>query len=152
MKTENTNIFNVPNISDFLEVWLTTDLLPLEEKKIFNSYYSSYIRCFSDYIKYHYNQQTKELIKAIQEKEAPHILEVGYGCGTESLWMAYKGGLVRGIDISSDKLKVANERKTILEEYLEKKLICSFAQKSLLDIEEDEQYDIIYLELALHHI
>jgi ubiquinone/menaquinone biosynthesis C-methylase UbiE len=135
-----------------LEVWLTRDLLPSEEKEIFQSYYSSYIRCFSDYTKYHYNQQTKELIKVIQEKQSPHILEVGYGCGTESLWMAYQGGLVRGIDISSDKFKVANERKQILEKYSGKNLICSFEQKSLFDIEEDEQYDIIYLELSLHHI
>ena len=155
MKKEHTSIeiFNVDNISDFLAIWLKQDLLSGEEKRSFDNYYKSYKKFFGKYTKFHYNQQTKELMETLRNFHRPLCLEIGCGCGTESLWIAYRGGaIVKGIDIKEERLKVARKRKEILEETINMSLPCSFEKRSLFELEEKNKFDIIWMEQTLHHL
>jgi 2-polyprenyl-3-methyl-5-hydroxy-6-metoxy-1,4-benzoquinol methylase len=154
IKQKNKELFlNIPNISDFLEIWLNNDLLDGDELKVFKEYYSSYKNYFGKYIKYQYAQQIIELMEKISNFKKPTILEVGCGCGTESLWMVYKGANVMSIDINENRLNVAQKRLSIMEEALNKKLACKFGKISLLDLNgNDSSFDIIWLEQTFHHL
>ena len=153
VKISSTGIFDVNNISDFLAFWLETDLLSGKEKRVFDCYYYSYKKLFNEYIKFHYSQQTKELMNAIGRFNSPRCLEIGCGCGIESLWMAYRGeATVTGIDIREDRLDVARRCKEILEMQISKSLPCLFEKCSLFDVEGENKFDIIWMEQTFHHI
>ena len=152
-ESSSTNIFDVGNISDFLVIWLEQDLLSGEEKKVFDSYYYSYKKLFDEYIKFHYSQQTKELMDILGKFDRPKCIDIGCGCGIESLWMAYREeAVVTGIDIIQDRLNVARRCKEILEMQINKSLSCSFKKCSLFDIKGKNKFDIIWMEMTLHHL
>lgn len=142
----------IKNISDFLHIWLKNQYLDGFHQKILNEYYSNYKKNWNEYIQFHYTNQTFELMEILSKIDQPKVLEVGCGCGTESLWIAYHGTDVTAIDISHDRLSVAQERKKSIEKCLNKKIKCSFELKSLFDLDINNQFDIIWMEQALHHI
>jgi 2-polyprenyl-3-methyl-5-hydroxy-6-metoxy-1,4-benzoquinol methylase len=155
MKTNNLTpemLKDIENISHFLQIWLEKKLLDELNHKIFSRYYYNYKKCWNDYIKYHYTNQTRELMQVLAKIDHPNVLEVGCGCGTESLWMAYHGANVIALDIKTDRLAVAEKRQAIMEECLEKKINCSFQAKSVFDLCSNQQFDVIWMEQALHHI
>jgi len=80
------------------------------------------------------------------------VLEVGCGCGTESLWMALNGAEVDGIDINAERLQVAERRRQVLERELNRPLKARFAVQSVLAMDTPAQYDIIWMEQAFHHL
>jgi 2-polyprenyl-3-methyl-5-hydroxy-6-metoxy-1,4-benzoquinol methylase len=139
------------DISAFLEVWLREDLLPDEDAAVFREYYRSYQRNFGHYVKHHYRNQTRELMTQLEDEPAARVLEVGCGCGTESLWMAVRGFRVTAVDVSKSLLRVAVARKGILERALGRQLACEFNCKSVLDL-DDGPYDLIWMEQAFHHL
>ena len=139
------------DISAFLEVWLREDLLPDEEAAVFRDYYRSYRRNFGPYVKHHYRNQTRELMRQLEDEPAARVLEVGCGCGTESLWLAIRGFTVTAVDVSEAFLKVAAARKRILERDLGYPLACEFHNKSVLDL-DGGPYDLIWMEQAFHHL
>ncbi len=151
-RSNHPHMFLVENISDFLAVWLSKDLLQGTEREIFERYYQSYKRKFGKYMKYSYDQQSYELMEILEETKNASVLEIGCGCGTESLWMAYQGARVTAIDIQEDRLNVARRRQEILEEYLERKLHLTIEKASLFDLSGSGLFDIVWMEQALHHI
>jgi hypothetical protein len=62
IRSDQGSIFHVENISDFLSVWWREDLLYGRERETFERYYHSYKKNFGKYMKYHYDQQTRELM------------------------------------------------------------------------------------------
>ncbi len=149
----STEVFDVDSISDFLGIWLELDLLSGKEKEVFDSYYYSYKKLFDKYVKFHYSQQSEELMDILGKLNKPQCLDIGCGCGTESLWMAYRGeATVTGIDIMENRLDVARRCKEILEIQINKPLPCSFKKCSLLDIKGKNEFDVIWMEQTLHHL
>lgn len=136
--------------SEFLKVWLDGNFLRPEAKKIFNSYYFSFIRNFDTRMQANYDAQMNEIMEEIKTKR--NVLEIGCGCGSESLWMALNKANVYGIDISEDKIKVCNERKKILEKITSKTLNCTFENVPLFDFKTDKKFDVIWIEQAFHHV
>jgi 2-polyprenyl-3-methyl-5-hydroxy-6-metoxy-1,4-benzoquinol methylase len=139
------------DISEFLEVWLRRNLLPDEEAGALYAYYRSYRRNFGPYLKHHYRNQTRELMVLLEAEPSARVLEVGCGCGTESLWMAAQGVTVAAVDVTESFLNVAAARKKILECALGHRLECEFHRKSILDM-EGGPYDLIWMEQAFHHL
>lgn len=150
-KLVSNEFLKVRSISDFLQLWLEGDHIQGAERDTLLRYYGSYVNHFGVYIKHHYAEQTRELFDELSASNSKEILEVGCGCGTESLWLAMQGYSVKAIDVADDLLEVANVRKNILEKQLGRALPCTFEKRSLLDI-KDEKYDIIWIEQAFHHI
>src|SRR6266852_7248086 len=140
------------NIAEFLDLWLRGDLLTSAEQEVLGGYYTSYRKHFGPYLRHHYTRQTKELIQLVSNLGQPEVLEVGCGCGTESLWAAMKGARVTGIDIQSDVLDVARARLRHLRALNTRLLDCEFIKSNLLDLDGRERFDIIYLEQAFHHL
>ena len=140
------------NISDFLAIWLENDLLSAKNNAVFNEYYFSYKKNFGKYIRHYYRRQTKELMDIIKDNPSLKILEVGCGSGTESLWMALNGASVTAIDIIDTLLNVAKERQHIMEAATDRKLLVKFKKQSILDVESTDQYDVVWIEQAFHHL
>jgi 2-polyprenyl-3-methyl-5-hydroxy-6-metoxy-1,4-benzoquinol methylase len=145
-------ILKADNISEFLSIWLENDFLSPDLNKTLSNYYRSYKRNFDEYMRYHYTNQTVELMDTIASMQNPKVLEVGCGCGTESLWMAMNGANVTAIDIDEPMLCVANERKRIIEKETEQALTVTFFKKSVLDIDTSDKFNIVWVEQAFHHL
>jgi 2-polyprenyl-3-methyl-5-hydroxy-6-metoxy-1,4-benzoquinol methylase len=139
-------------IDQFLAWWLTNAVLPAAEQKTFDHYYRSYRRYFGPYVRGYYARQSRELIDLIRVRHAPRVLEVGCGCGSESLWAAIHGGDVTGIDIDPELQAVAKARLALIERDTGEKLACEFRRTSVLDADETKPFDLIFLEQSFHHL
>ena len=147
------NLFlNAADISEFLKVWLSIDILKGDSAKAFDAYYGSYRKKFPLRMQKVYSNQITEAENVVRSLTKPRILEVGCGLGTESLWLAMAGANVTGIDLRSDRLNTAMERKKILESHIGRDLECEFKLESLLDIPEDSAFDLLWLEQTFHHL
>jgi 2-polyprenyl-3-methyl-5-hydroxy-6-metoxy-1,4-benzoquinol methylase len=139
-------------IDDFLAYWLSNAVLPAAEQTTFDHYYRSYRKHFGPYVRRCYARQSRELVELIRARTAPRVLEVGCGCGTESLWASIQGGDVTGIDIDPDLQAVARARLALLERASGERLRCEFRRTSVLDTDEAKPFDIIFLEQSFHHL
>ena len=142
----------VGTIDQFLAWWLANAVLPAAEQKTFDHYYRSYRRHFGPYVRGYYARQSRELVDLIRARRAPRVLEVGCGCGTESLWAAIQGGDVTGIDIDPELQAVAKARLALIEQETGEKLACAFRRIPVLDADETKPFDIIFLEQSFHHL
>jgi 2-polyprenyl-3-methyl-5-hydroxy-6-metoxy-1,4-benzoquinol methylase len=143
--------FRTGAIDAFLAYWLSKPLLPAAEQKTFDHYYRSYRKHFGPYVRHWYARQSRELVELIHTGKTPRVLEVGCGCGTESLWAAIQGGDVTGIDIDPELQAVAKARLALLDPAGEQ-LRCEFRRTSVLDVDEGKPFDIIFLEQSFHHL
>ena len=139
-------------ISEFLAYWLDHSLLETSEQAILNAYYRNYKSTFSNRIREHYDQQLHELMELMNAGKVRRVLEIGCGCGTESLWIAMQGAEIDAIDINEERLQVAKSRQVVVEHNLGRKLACRFLQTSVLDLEPENPYDVIWMEQAFHHL
>lgn len=140
------------DISRFLIHWFDEDPLQEPERSVFRDYYASYLKNFSPYMKHHFAEQTREICSEIRKMKQPRLLEVGSGCGTESLWFALLGARVTSIDLRRDRLAVAQARKDWLEQKLGRVLDVQFVEASIFDFHSDKSFDLIWMEQAYHHI
>lgn len=75
------------------------------------------------------------------------ILELGSGTGSHALILAEKGYLVDGIDLSSEMLAVANERRRNLSENIAQRV--NFIQGDVKKIRTQKKYDVV---ISLFHV
>lgn len=139
-------------ISAFLQFWLQNNPLKQPERQVFDRYYEGYRRRFSKYIQHHFSEQTREVTDAIQNASTPRLLEVGAGCGTESLWFGLLGARVVAIDVMEDRLAVARARMAWLRENLDTSLDVDFQQSSLFEFLPQHNFDVIWMEQTFHHL
>lgn len=142
---------NLP--SDFLSAWLRNSaVLPPEERATFSHYYGNFGTLKSERMRRSYDRQLEEVTSLVRARPGLDVLEVGAGCGTESLWFAFNSANVMSVDIKTDRLAVARKRHEILEEMAGKKLQCSFVEQSLLDMEGSDRFDVIWVQQTFHHL
>ena len=144
------------SIDDFLKhSILTSKLLTNTSYKTFKTYYYKYFQSFDNYDLKYYREQTFEITNIIKKLQKPKILEVGSGCGTESLWFALLGGEVVGIDLNDRRLRVAEERKKLVEKEINKVLNVNFQNINFFEFcsnYKENKFDIVWMEQAYHHI
>lgn len=148
---------NVPlrdcsSIAEFLCFWLANPVLREEDQRTFDYYYRSYKKHFGPYLQHYYERQTRELMALVRSTPRARVLEIGCGCGTETLWAALHGASVTGIDISAELLSVAQQRLNWLAKETGQSLLCRFLRSSVFDLDQEGPFDIVYIEQALHHI
>lgn len=139
------------SIGDFLAWSLRDGHLPPALQRVLDSHYGSYKTRFGQRMRDVYDSQTRELLALVGAMPGCRMLEVGAGCGTESLWAALHGARVLGIDIRADRLAVARARLARVEREHGTALDCRFEERSLLDM-EPAQFDLLWLEQAVHHL
>jgi SAM-dependent methyltransferase len=98
-------------IGDFLSVWLENELLESPHQEVLEEYYWSYRRYFGERMRAAYSEQIKEALELVQAQRGARVLEVGFGLGTESLWLAMQGVNVVAIDILANFKEAATRRK-----------------------------------------
>ncbi len=146
------SLHTAPDIAEFLDLWLKGGGLSTAEQAVLDRYYASYKKHFGPYVRHHFVRQTKELMELIHTLGRPDVLDVGCGCGTESLWAAMHGARVTGLDTLPELLDVANARLRQLSASSDRALSCDFVQGNLLDFDSRERFDVIYLSQAFHHL
>jgi len=151
MKTSDCRFGDTETMGDFLSLWLEKPLLDAEYQKIFETYYHSYKRSFGARMRASYSEQIGETLALVRSNPGSRVLEVGFGLGTESLWLAMHGAHVLAIDILGDFRDVAHRRKALLEENLGRPLHCEFRRVSVMDL-EDDGFDVIWMEQTFHHL
>jgi SAM-dependent methyltransferase len=141
-----------PTIADFLAFWLRENPLSGQERRVFEIYYGSYVRRFSPYMRHHFTDQTREISALIRSERRPRVLEIGAGCGTESLWFALLGAEVTALDVTGERLAVARARQEWLQQHLGHVLNARFVEMSLFDFEPETGFDLIWMEQTFHHL
>lgn len=140
-------------IDEFLAFWLENHhVLDQEDQAVFRRYYQNYLTSFSPYTRHHVASQVADISEQIRAADAPTLLEIGTGCGTEALWFAYLGARVVTVDMSTDRVSVAKARKRWLEENMGLKLDIEFVEKSIFDYGADAQFDFVWMEQTYHHV
>ena len=140
--------------SDFLASWF--DILPRlddDARRQFERYYGGYLKRFDFYMRHAYDRRLEPLVSRV--RSGTKVLEVGSGCGTESLLLASIGCDVTGIDLHRQRLHTARQRQTLFEELRGVSMTCRFMEGSLFDDDLElrrESYDVVWMEEVLHHL
>ncbi len=137
--------------ADFLVRWLRQDGLPASESATFQAYYAGFRRHFPERMRRYYAAQLDEAVAAVEARPGCRVLEIGCGCGTESLWLALRGADVFGVDVQRERVAVAEARAAILRRE-RPDLTARFAVTGILELPAAPAYDLIWMEQALHHL
>jgi SAM-dependent methyltransferase len=132
--------------AEFLAGWFAGGRLPPEQQRVLDGYYAGYRRHFGPRLRHFYADQLREVSALVAARPGARLLEVGCGCGTESLWLATRGARVTAIDVRADRLAVARARAEALG------LDVGFLRRNLLDLPADGGFDIVWIEQAFHHL
>ena len=146
---DNTNRNTFVNIANWLSWWLGSSVLSESSQKIFDKYYFSFRKSFSPYLQKHYQSQITEAMALI--KPGAKVLEVGCGCGTESLWFALNGASVVGMDLETQRLAVAKERRDYIRTHI-KPIDAEFIEENIFNVAPSVGFDLVWMEQAFHHI
>ncbi len=143
--------------SQFLNGWLTNDYMASfpKEKSDLEKYYRGYINGrFLRHTQYYYDKNLSPLLKIIknQSPKQLRVLEIGSGCGTESLYLALAGCKVVSVELLKKYIDVSRSRKNILENNLNQKLDIEFIHSSIFEFDDDDGFDLIWMEQAFHHV
>ena len=143
--------------SEFLLGWLTNDYLNSfpKEKADFENYYSGYMHgAFLRHTQNAYNHNLKSLISIVKNYSPKplRILEIGCGCGTESLFLSLLGCDVVAVELMEKHFNVAEARKKVIEDKLGKPINIKFNNLSILDFNVIDNFDLIWMEQAFHHL
>ena len=140
-------------IDEFLAFWIDgtgNSLLSAAQRATITNYYGNYQGRFTPYLRRHYRSQIAEAEHLIEQMRSPKVLEVGCGLGTESLWFGLRGARVVGIDINTERLRVANARRDWVKSELDPLLDVEFHETSILDV--TGTFDLVWMEQAFHHL
>lgn len=152
MAANDIDFKNAGDIGEFLSLWLRNPLLAPPHQEVFDRYYWSYRRHFGPRMKRAYAEQIKEVNEIVQSRPNARVLEIGFGLGTESLWLSTQGAQVVAIDILKEFKEAAEHRKAILERSIGRDLNCIFRCVPLLLLDEEAAFDVIWLEQTFHHL
>ncbi len=142
----------VTDISGFLAACLSSNLLSDGAQATFDTYYRTFHQNFSPRMRHHYADQIREIEAIALASPGLRLLEVGCGLGTEALWLASKGARVTALDVREDRIDVARAHQTVMKERYGRELDVDFQNRSILDLDETEAYDAIWMEQAFHHL
>ena len=124
---------------------------PSEIRRKFEQYYKNYLGYFGHRSQIRYNRQFVEILDYLGDRPSARVLEVGCGCGSESLYFGLVGAEVTAIDVSPKRLAVAAFRKKFVEKNLQLTANTEFKNQNILDITKKESFDALWLEQAFHH-
>lgn len=138
--------------ADFLSAWIEGNFLTSESQRRVQNYYAGFGIVGSRRMGHWYREQLRESEDLIALRPGLRVLEIGAGCGTESLWFARLGASVVGLDSSPSFTPVARERLDILERALGRRLDCRFLCRPILKYQDSSGFDLIWMEMAYHHL
>jgi 2-polyprenyl-3-methyl-5-hydroxy-6-metoxy-1,4-benzoquinol methylase len=101
-----------------------------------------------------YKERLFPLINLISElQEQARVLDVGCGCGSESLLMSLLGADVTGIDLISQRTEFAQSRIPFYQSFSEQKLHIQFSQANVFNfLPSAPKFNIIWMVEAISHV
>ena len=96
--------------------------------------------------------EKKEILTEIILNPEMKILDAGCGIGSESILFSMFGASVIGVDIISERLQLAKERKSFFEKKLGCNLNLEFINGNIFEIINQYRFDAIWLREAISHI
>jgi len=126
--------------------------IPETAYQIFKEYYSGWNKKFPLVKQYYYLERLTPLINLINLQRAKSILDIGCGCGSETILCASLGCHILGIDLNKERIDCAKERKIYYENLLGKKLDVEFKFGNFFEMNTKEKFDIIWMMEVIHHI
>ena len=139
--------------SEYLFSWINNSksYLSFESWEEFRKYGDYNVSSYDARI---YDQRLLEVSNYLEKNKGCSILDVGCGVGNDSLYFAYCGANVLGIDIKKSRLACAKERISVEKKLFRRKnrLNCIFENKNILDIKTSKKFDVIWMKEAFHHL
>ena len=140
--------------SDVLAAWFdVSSRLDDDARREFKRYYAGYMKHFDPYMRHSYDRRLEPLLDRV--KAGTRVLEVGSGCGSESLFLACLGCDVTGLELNGQRHRTARARQSLLEELRGSPLPCRFLRGSLFDDDldlGDQPFEVVWMEEAFHHL
>lgn len=85
------------------------------------------------YYRHHFIRSIAECLSFLfSRNETPRLLDIGCGCGMQSILMALLGADVVGVDISTDAISVCEKRKSFYEKRLGRKIPVTFVEGNIM--------------------
>jgi 2-polyprenyl-3-methyl-5-hydroxy-6-metoxy-1,4-benzoquinol methylase len=121
-------------------------------KNQLRSYYRNYYQDADrlGYVWKFFDQRSEVLTEAALR--GIRILDVGCGLGTNLLWACLNGAKGVGLDVLTDYVQVAEERREQLEIHCGRSIDCRFISRNLFEFEDESGFDMVFLQEAFHHI
>lgn len=127
--------------------------LTFDEYKILKTYYSG---LNSKNVKHIAHSQARLLVHIIKyvrsSLEPPRILDAGCGLGSHAIFFSLLGADVVGVDLSEERLRIANKRIKYYEQKYNTPLRVKFYLKSVLRFYELGKFNIVWSNQSISHI
>lgn len=143
------------SISEFLQFWLTEEVLPGPEQKILDGYYRHYKKRFGPYIRGLFDNLSRTVHDEIDRRGGKvRLLDIGCGCGSEALFAALRHEDVEvvALDLNQKYLAAAQERKLYMERTSGRHLRCEFLPQTVFELDPGDGFDIVWMAQTFHHV
>lgn len=123
-----------------------------EESGQFRKYYNAMVNADHRHLLYH-RDRNAQVQQYLIGSLAPGIkvLDAGCGTGSESILCGILGASITGIDLSMERLAVAEKRLIFYQEQIGKPVDVSFRAQSIFDF-PDDLFHVIWVQQAISHI
>jgi len=126
--------------------------LTFDEYKIFETYYSG-LNLNVKHIAHSEARLLVHIIKCVMScPEHPRILDAGCGLGSHAIFFSLLGADVVGVDLSKERLRVANKRIEYYQQKYNTPLRVKFYLKNVLRSCELGKFDIVWSNQSISHI
>jgi 2-polyprenyl-3-methyl-5-hydroxy-6-metoxy-1,4-benzoquinol methylase len=134
------------------ELEICQQFLDPEESEQFRKYYNAMVNADHRHLLYH-RDRSAQVQQYLIGSLAPGIkvLDAGCGTGSESILCGILGASITGIDLSTERLAVAEKRLIFYQEQTGKRIDVSFRAQSIFDFPDDLCH-VIWVQQAISHI
>ena len=119
-------------------------------KSLFNQYFR--YKKTDHYLWETYDRRLYPIIDIVKKSKKIKILEVGFGFWHDLLWASQFGHEVYGIDVKSIFFEICCNSQRQLEKAINKKLNVNIFNINLLDLDENNKFDLIFMKDTFHHL
>ena len=116
-------------------------------------YYKNYNHHNIDYLSYYYTLRLKKIIDLIlKSKKQVNILDAGCGLGTITILFSLLGSKVMGVDLSNNRIEIANNRIKYYCDKYNDSLKINFKNVNILKFKFNRKFDCIFANEFISHV
>jgi 2-polyprenyl-3-methyl-5-hydroxy-6-metoxy-1,4-benzoquinol methylase len=116
-------------------------------------YYRNYNRHTIEQFSYYYGLRSQNSVDLINNSEKKiFILDAGCGLGSMSIFFSLLGAEVYGIDLSKNRIEIANRRVKYYEKKFRTKLNVNFQTMNIFKFKSKQKLDLIFANEFISHV
>jgi len=133
------------------ELEICDSFLRPQESKEFRQYYHYLENTGGRHLSYWQNQYAPKVQYLVgSSKPGSKVLDAGCGLGTEAILSGILGAEVSGIDLSIERLTIADKRAKFYQQQLGRLLTVNFSAQSIFNVVDN--FDVIWSQQSISHI